>query len=156
MFTRSTLLRKTFSGALLRNPLQLLTPSQIFIQQSQFSYQTTNSNPTKQEESEQIDKIANSRYVLVEEPVVEVLDPHTDDMLFEILTRCRTVDNLVELYKLKSESMSNFHNSVLLTRFVKLLKAEEAALIQEGEDPEVVLRSKDKQAMYESITTTLF
>ena len=41
---------------------------------------------------EEMDVIAKSPYILIEEPEVEVMNAHTDDVLFEILTRCRTTE----------------------------------------------------------------
>ena len=69
-----------------------------------------------------MEKIAQSPYTLIEEPEVEVMNVHTDDLLFEIMTKSRTVEQLIAIYNQKGEEMNNFQSSVFLTRFMKLVK----------------------------------
>ena len=59
------------------------------------------------------------------------------------------------MHRSKGDTLSSFHSSVFLNRFVKLLKQEEAAMIQEGIKPEQETDVAQKQSVFQSLTKTL-
>ena len=81
-----------------------------------------------------MDVIAKQPYILIEEPEVVVMNTQTDDILFEIMTKSRTSDDLIHVYKTSKDQMNSLQRSVFLTRLVKFMKQEELALLQAGQN----------------------
>ena len=134
--------------------------ARLLVQTNRFSYikderaDQDNSLSEGQYVEEPLETIANEPYILIEEPEVEIINSHTDDILFEIMTKSRSVDNLVDLYRAKADQMKRLHNSVFLARFVKLLKTEEMNAIQAEQELDTA-DGKERQTVYDSVCSQL-
>ena len=81
---------------------------------NKFSYITDN-NPLNEDKSkseglyveEAMDVIAKQPYILIEEPEVVVMNTQTDDILFEIMTKSRTSDDLMNVYRNSRDNMNS-------------------------------------------------